>query len=402
MGCPVAMQARPESRPAGVTWDLLSWDTAAGSPDTLARWEELLREFGTDQQMYQSPDWASFIAERAAPGERMVIAVARAGGAILGLAPLHVRRDSLRFAVAGRTLYRSQVLQVSVQGGRPLLPASAALHDGLFATLHAAFPRCDGVTLSTVLTGDFLWPYIRESEALRRMYLPHVVGGVRTSYRLPLPPSFRDHLAGLQRKRRYNLGREVRLLREYGQGSLAVVRIDSPPSVPGFLGTIEALARTAGRAWSWPGPGETRESAREWLGDLACRGLLCSYLLCCRDGPLAAILGYSHGDTCLIDSTVYSRPHARFSPGTVLLHLVVEDLIGRGVRLVNFGFGHPSYGSYPAVVAREGVSVVLLRRGLGNRLRRAAHSGFRDSAACLRRIAVGMGLWHDARGCPAH
>jgi hypothetical protein len=346
--------------------------------------------------MYQSPEWSSLLVEHAAPGERSVLAVARADGAILGLAPLHIRRNSLRFRVAGRTLYHSPVVQVSVLGGHPLLPACDTLHDGLFATLHEAFPECDGVELGVVMRGGFLWRYIRESPTLRRLYLPHLVDGVRTSYHTPLPPSFRDYLAGLHRKRRYNRGREVRLLGEYSKGSLALVRIDSPAAVPGYLDDVENLARTAGRKWLSPGPGGTRESVCRWLADAAGRGLLYSYVLRCGDGPLAAVVGFRYGDTCLVDATLYSRPHARFSPGTVLLHLTTEDLIGSGVRLIDFGFGSPSYGNSSALVARQGASVVLWRRGLVNRVRRAAHAGFRASAGYLRRVAVGVGLW-DSR-----
>ena len=63
-----------------------------------------------------------------------------AGGAVRGLAPLHVGLGSLRFHTAGRTLYRIPLSQLSVLGGRALLPEIGPLHDGLFAALHETFP----------------------------------------------------------------------------------------------------------------------------------------------------------------------------------------------------------------------------------------------------------------------
>lgn len=394
MDRPAAGQACPQPRHVGVTWELLPSGATAGPPDVLPRWGELLREYGTDQAMYQSPEWSALLAEHLGPGEQTALAVARVEGAIVGLAPLHVRRDSLRFATAGRTLYRCGVVHVSVLGGSPLMPASEDFHDGLFAALHAAFPECDGVYLGAVMRGDFLWGYVRESAALRRLYLPQLLDGLRTSYRMPLPDSYAAYLGGLSRKRRHNLGREVRRLREYSRGTLDVVPIDSPAAVPDLLDGVEALARSAGREWVPPIAGG-RESVCRWFAGAARRGVLCSYLLRCEGRPVAALVGYRHGDACLLDSALYSRPHARFSPGTLLMHLATEDLIGRGVRAVDFGFGNPSYGSSSTLVSREGAAVVLWRRGLVNRIRRAAHTGFRASTRCIRRVAVGMGLWRN-------
>jgi CelD/BcsL family acetyltransferase involved in cellulose biosynthesis len=115
---------------------------------------------------------------------------------------------------------------------------------------------------------------------------------------------------------------------------------------------------------------------------------------------VAAILGYRHGDVCQVESTVYSPAHARFSPGAVLLHFAVEDLIGRGVRLIDFGVGNPAYGHSSVLSAREEASVLLWRKTLANRARRAAHTGFRASTAYLRRAAFGIGLWgRPAQGC---
>ena len=129
------------------------------------------------------------------------------------------------------------------------------------------------------------------------------------------------------------------------------------------------------------------------MAGAARRGFLCSYLLRSRGTPVAAIFGYWHGDTCLVECTLHSRAHARLSPGTVLLHLAIEDLIGRGVRSLDFGVGNPAYSGSSTLAVRDGASIILWRKTLANRVRRAAHSGFQFSARCLRRAAVGLGLW---------
>src|SRR4051794_18853383 len=102
----------PAGHHPAVTWGQLSSDAAADSPDVLRRWEELLREYGTEQGMYQSPEWSALLAEHSRPDERTILAVARAGDAIVGLAPLRLHSTALEFTVAGRTLYRSPMVQV--------------------------------------------------------------------------------------------------------------------------------------------------------------------------------------------------------------------------------------------------------------------------------------------------
>ncbi len=381
-----------ESRQERGTWELLPACAALNCPGTLKRWRELLAEPTGGQRMYQTPEWLGHVARHCAAGERVGLAVARAAdGAVLGLAPFHVSRDSLRFHTAGRTLLRFPLLKLSVLGGQPLLPESGALYDGLFAALHESFPEC-GVGLGAVTSGGFLWHYLRRSSALRGMYLSHLAAGVRTYYSMSLPSRYSDYLAGMRGKKRYNLGRQARLLREYGRGTLELERVDSEAEVPGFQSAVADLRRAAGLATAdSDGGGDAAE--RRWLTDLARLGFLRSYLLRCGDRPAAAIIGYRHGDVCLVDCTLYSQAFARFSPGSVLLHLAVEDLIDRGgVRLIDFGFGDPLYNS-SALTRREAASVLLLREGFANRVRSAAHAGFQTSARCLRRAAVGLGLW---------
>jgi hypothetical protein len=343
--------------------------------------------------MYQTPEWFAHLDQHAADDDRLILGIAQADGAVTGLVPIHEGRDKLRFRVAGRTLCNAAVRKVSILGTHPLLPESRDLYDGLFAAVDAGFPDCDGVELGVVPRGGFLWNYLQGSPDLRAAYRPHLVNGVRLAYGMALPLQFSDYLARLGRKRRYNIGRDVRLLRRHGRGGLSLDRVDSPAAVPAFLNAIAILAYAAGHRRLDSCLGKTPEGASRWLAGAAGRGFLCSYVLRCAGEPVAGIYGFRHADKAYVDWTVYSPGHARFSPGTVLLHLAIEDLIGRGVRFIDFGVGNPSYGRSSHLTAQEVATVVLWRKTLGNRLRQAAHTGFRLSTMCVRRAAVAMGLW---------
>jgi CelD/BcsL family acetyltransferase involved in cellulose biosynthesis len=379
-----------------LTWELIPSREALRSPATLARWAELLQTPSGARHLHHFPDWFAQAEEHSSPENRVVLAVARDGKTICGLVPLYVGPGSIRFLASRWTFYHLPIVKLSVLGGLPLLSENRTLYDELFTALVRGFPECDGIDLGGIARGSFLWDYIHDSPRLRGLFLPHLVDEFR-AYCMPLPSQFSDYLAALRRKKRYNRGREIRLLREHGGGRLELVRVDSPAAVPDFVENLAALAKSVGRRW--PDGGETRETFCRSLAGAAHRGLLCSYLLWCGGEPVAGVFGYQHGDICWVESTHHSLSHARFSPGTVLLHLMIEELIQRGVSLIDFGIGNPAYGTSSELVVREEVAVILWRKTLANRVRRAVHGGFRFATRHLRRVAIRMGVW---RGHPPH
>src|SRR5262249_35831919 len=78
----------------------------------------------------------------------------------------------------------------------------------------------------------------------------------------------------------------------------------------------------------------------------------------------------------------HDRAFERFSPGTVLLYLLIEDLIRHNPpRRVNFGISDARYKREFGNAFTRDASVLLLRRSLANTLRVRSHSSFRS---CLR------------------
>jgi hypothetical protein len=300
------------------------------------------------------------------------------------------------FRVGGYQLGRLPLRGLRLLGGEPLAPRDAALYDGLFATLADAFPTCSVLCLDRVERGGFLWRFLHTAPALADRYAVHLPDGVRRYYAMPLPATYGDYLSGLRAKRRYNLKRQVRLLRGRCPRGLEVLRIDSAGQVRAFLDAAWAIAEHAGglgRAYRAEGHGAA------WRGrclDLAGRGLLRSYLLRCGGRDVACLVGCQYEGTYVVETTLYHRGFARSSPGTVLLHLALEDLLGhRPVRLIDFGPGDLHYRHAGRHVCREGGPVFLLRNTLGNRVRQAAHAGFQRAVRGLKRSLAALGLVRD-------
>ena len=183
-------------------------------------------------------------------------------------------------------------------------------------------------------------------------------------------------------------------MREHAQGRLRLERIDTPDAVPKFVEAIAALGLIPGRRWANSVPNRSRETEVLWLSGLARRGFLCSYILTCREEPVAGLIGYQFEETCVVEYTLYSKSFSPFSPGTVLMHLAYEDLISRGVRLIDFGFGFLADSDPSTHVVREGASIILWRKSLANRFLTTSYKAFRALARSLRHLAAKLGLWH--------
>jgi CelD/BcsL family acetyltransferase involved in cellulose biosynthesis len=83
---------------------------------------------------------------------------------------------------------------------------------------------------------------------------------------------------------------------------------------------------------------------RKRLEVLASLGALRSYLLEHEGDPLAFVLGIQWKGCFLFEETGYHSGYKKWSPGTVLLFRLLEDLTVRDTpRLVDFGFGDAQY-----------------------------------------------------------
>ena len=374
-------------------WEFLDLPEPCRPTELLGEWERLVAETDNIKRIYQSPQWLAHLRATAG-GTRLVLAAARdPGGRLLGLAPLSLGPTSLAFEVSGRRLARPRFHQLSLLGGQPLLPPVPALYDSLLVALHGAFPGCGALGLGRVPRGGFLWCCLRQSPVVLELFLAHRPDGPGLYHTLPLGPTLDDYLARFNAKKRYNLNRQVRVLREHARGRLELVRVDSRAQVGALLDACVRLARHAGGARGYHGRDLASPGGEHPFADLAGRGLLRCYLLLCDATPVAAMLGYQYRDVYSVCCTPYHRDFARFSPGAVLLHLAVADLLGhRPVGLIDFGFGEPHYNYSSTHASWEGASVLLFRRGLANRARVAAHGGFQWVVRSLKRGLVLLGL----------
>jgi len=383
---PELVLERPPPEQNGV-WELLYSPQEWTTPELRRNWQCMIEDRSYPRLIYQTPGWFDHLASIETQ-EQIAVAVTRdRTGQVNGIAPFRIAAGALDFHVSGHTLARIPVRKALMMGGLPLFPESGLLLDNLFAWMWSFLRGVDGISLSGVEVGSFLWRYLHSSAVLRERYLLHIVEGVRPNRIQRLPPTFEEYLAHYSSKKRYNLKRQIKILRERGGGRLELRRIDSPDDVQYLLDAETLMAPDPRRFSGLVGKPADSLWTRRKIVDMAERGFLRSYVLTCGDEPISLIKGIQYGKTYSALQTLYRKDYAHLSPGAAALHLVVEDLLKhRPAQLIDFGIGEPNEKHHTSSVSLEMACVLLLRKTLRNRIRRGLHAAFFSTVRAAKMI----------------
>ena len=311
-----------------------NWD----SPEVRYAWARLIAGCSDAKMLGKCPELIDHLRSTHDPSQFYLAMVRDTVGSIVGLVPLRVTRSGLRFEISGHVLAESRSRAVRILGSVPLLPADPVPHDLLFATLDQAFAGCQVIAMPSVPTDSFLWHHVHESEFLKAKFLRYAMHGVRGCHIIPLPATVESYLAKFSAKRRYNLKRQARILRDHFGGRLELRRFDSPHQIGDLVNLITPTGEFAGlQRW---GESKALTIDRREAESLAARGLILIYLLIGAGRPCAALTGLKYQGVYHLDGMPRDRSLDRFSPGSTAIHLAIEDLIrNTSIRRVDMGFG---------------------------------------------------------------
>jgi hypothetical protein len=351
----------------------------------LREWEDLTDASGTPYAVYGSPAWISHLLELSDTPVR-VWKLRDAAGALVGIVPVVLQDYILSFEVASRSLLRIPLKTAHVLGGLPVLPKRSDVHSRLFDAVLAEFPKCQCLHLETVPTDHWLSSFLKEDTDFRGRYVIHSPFGVRKWHTLRIEGSFEDYLRGMGGKSRSTLRRKVKQLEKRADG-LEIRRVDEPSQVPGFLEAATAISRNSWQQRVLGGRLSDDEETRRSMMDLADRRLLRSYLLVSGDAPCAFLIGYQYRGVFNSGELGYDQQFADYSPGTVLWHLLLEDLHSDpSMTLLNFGMGDAPYKGRFGNILSSDASWLVMRRSLRNRLLAGSHAAFDGSVELAKKI----------------
>jgi CelD/BcsL family acetyltransferase involved in cellulose biosynthesis len=354
------------------------------SPEFRAEWVRLLRARTNHDALYQSPEFFEHLHATASPESLSMLSVRATDGSLVGAVPLQIVCWPLTFSLSDRLVGKANLRTVVILGSQPLIPSDPGLHGQLLATISATFRDCDAIAMSSVPVDSFLWRYCHEAPAVRRDFLIYVPNGKQICHTIPLPATFDDYLAKLGTKKRYNLRRQVRRLCESASGALTLRRIESPGDIPALIEAMKSLRCRL--PWDHHAARLDDVGVLRKVTDLAARGMLLSYLLVSNGRPCAVAIGMQGNGVYRLNEMGHDDSLASLSPGSTLLFMMIEDLIGHGLALIDLGWGEPVYRHSSTNVYVERGMIFLLRRTLANRVRRRGHETMRALNGLLRQV----------------
>jgi hypothetical protein len=125
-----------------------------------------------------------------------------------------------------------------------------------------------------------------------------------------------------------------------------------------------------------------RDERTRVLADL---GLFCSYMLLDGDRPIAGCIAQRYGPVLTVDGFRQDHDFDAQSPGTCLLHMIVEELIAeRSIGLINLGYGPPHHEDRATNVVLDYISYWLMPRTARTRLFQIAYTGLQYGLAAVK------------------
>jgi CelD/BcsL family acetyltransferase involved in cellulose biosynthesis len=154
--------------------------------------------------------------------------------------------------------------------------------------------------------------------------------------------------------------RQLSNLRKYRrmaerQGDLRLERADGET----WEGFLDTFIRLHGARWNELGQAglldgdELQAFHRDVAAGFAARGALGLYVLCLKGAPIAALYGFHERETYFYYMQGFDPAHAKLSPGVMVVGGVIEDVLQRGARKVDFLRGRETYKSWWGPKDRE-------------------------------------------------
>lgn len=366
--------------------DVLDAQIALQDNDFVADWDKLLQTTVRPTAVYASPTWIAHLCATDASKIR-ICRIRDHAGSLVGVVPIRVGDYRFQFSISNRVLYRRRISAVHLLGSDPPLPENPDIVRHLINSIFSEFSDCKAIYADAVPTDSKLWQMLQVAGYSQKGWLLHVVDGPRPWHLLDLRDSFDDYLMAMSSKARANLRREVRKLQELAQHQSLLWRVSAAEDVEAFL---EGATKVNRGSWQHRILGsriDVESSTRKSFEDLATRGILRAYLLNLNNTPCAFVIGYQHYGVYCYAEIGFDESFAEYSPGKVLLFLIIEDLHKDAPpKLLDFGMGDAAYKRRFANREESDMSCLIIRKSITNRILLVSHSLFTRAVSFVKAV----------------
>jgi CelD/BcsL family acetyltransferase involved in cellulose biosynthesis len=353
-------------------------------------WNDLrLRQPRPDLQL--NPEWLQLEAG-SKPGAQPAALALFEGRELVGLAPFILRPFQWDARIAYRKVASFPVQLADLCGERPLCPDDPEAYELLFRDAGRHGLPFDMMYLEALPVDSGLYRAIASmpKDAGVWSYMPRPP---QPHWLLRLADSFDAYLKTFHAEKRGKLKRRIKKVEKDHPGKMRCESITRAEQIPGFLAEVERLS-----AISWQGTKlqqvvKASEDERKKLERHAAHGWMRSYLLYVGAECIAFVIGVQESGTFYYERIGYDPAWSAYSPGSVLLYKIHEDLLARDrPTWLYFGTGDNTYKRLYGTDSFDCVDVYLLRRTAYMGAARTVHSGLTVAEQAARDVIDRYGL----------
>jgi len=185
-------------------------------------------------------------------------------------------------------------------------------------------------------------------------------------YFINLRGSFVDYVKKFGSKSRHNLNSELRKFTVFAGGKINWREFCSVEEITEFYSLATQVSRKAWKEQSG-GPGFSGTVSKEKITDIGARGLARGFVLFHKDRPVAYAFCRIKYEHLVYEHIGYDPEYAKWSPGKLLLYLLLERLFAESRHLyLDLGEGILPYKVFFATDHVQCVRVWYLRRTFRN------------------------------------
>ena len=273
------------------------------------------------------------------------ILIAKINDQVISISPAYIQNQDFPIKFSVYNLYKNKLKALKFVGGkisfREDLDDESRCHiiNQHISTINNSF---DLAYLEAIHHDDFLFEYFKEKDK----FIPKPTAldpGI--VHLIDFPNSWDIYLTSMTKKRRYNLKRNIRILRDEFNDRVSFKTYQSSDDVAVFY---EYLDQIYNKTWQSKTMGNRKRSGtpdQVFDQEISRCGSFLSYILFVENSAVAFVRGYLHKGEYNFEEIGFDQDWSKYNVGNVLNMMMLEDLmrLPLAVNLLNFGYGDNVY-----------------------------------------------------------
>ncbi|MET0029224.1 MAG: GNAT family N-acetyltransferase [Candidatus Thiodiazotropha sp.] len=332
--------------------------------------------------MYHSLDWLSCLDN---PQHDTISIAEHCRDGATTFAAFKKRKIPLNFRLSRRLNFTSDLSVLELLGCDLVGKNSYSSLKAIANSVWNDFRSVDAIYLKSVNVGSSIWQTFSDNNWRVDNALVYMPDTERTFHYVDSIKTHQEYIDGFKSKQRISFKRKIKKINEAFPGKVEIHRIDYADDLDYLTLSAKQIVQNSWKMHSFRQPIPESINNQQFLRQVTENGFLRSHVLSLDGVPCAFTVGFLCNGIYHCADTAYDINYAKYSPGTVLLYLAIEDIINSDqAKVIHFGITDAQYKRELCNCHTRDVSLMIMRPTFTNKVRISLHRTYRDSRAWLK------------------